>query len=79
MIPAVLSRMEKQNKEMFVGKVLCSIGVGGERGWCWSAVTFVVYNGEVWMNSKFWHQLKEKSVSSRRLVFVNCTHSLYQL
>lgn len=72
--------MEKQDKEMLVDKVLCSFGAGGGgRRWCWSAVTFVVYNGEVWMNSKFWHQFKEKSVSSRRLIFVNCTHSLYQL
>ena len=78
-IPAVLSRMEKQNTYLLQDEHRTVLRRGWWGSWHWSTVTFVVYNGEVWMNSKFWHQLKEKFVSSRRFIFVNCTHSLYQL
>lgn len=70
---------------MVLGMGWSSSGCWGGRDWesvlglLWAAITFVVYNGEVWMNSKFWHQLKEKFVSLGRLIFVNCTHGLYQL
>lgn len=41
--------------------------------------TFIIYNGEVWIERKFWYWFKEKFVASGRIIFVHDTDSLDQL
>lgn len=41
--------------------------------------TFVIHDGEVGVEGKLWHGLKEEFVASGRIVFVHDTDSLDQL
>lgn len=41
--------------------------------------TFIVYNGEVWIEGEFWHWFKKEFVASGRIIFVHDTDSLNQL
>lgn len=41
--------------------------------------TFIIYNGEVRIEGKFWHWFKEEFVASGRIIFVHDTDSLNQL
>lgn len=41
--------------------------------------TFIVYNGEIWIEVEFWHWFKKEFVASGRIIFVHDTYSLNQL